>query len=383
MKHIKYLVVIILALPLAGAGNLTAEKMAKGQALRQYMKGLNHYNKRHYGKAASVWRILLELEPDFEKAKIYMEKAAEKYEKMQRHFYLGKARYLEQKYKKAIEMLLITLRINPGHKKARRYLALCYAALGKAKESDKIIQRIEFEKRTYTLPVPEVSSKTHRYNVYNPDYTVELDIRKSRNTKAEVAGFSIYVYESLKADVEKFIDQMVGLNVPFLNFSEILENGTLVPEGELELNLEDGLYYIFVMAHSLDHEKSYPAVLKIKVGIPPVTIKRNRPNPVEKMKLQAGKENVLDFRKVLQYSPPVLAKKIKTRSRKIIQLGPIVLTKVIDPKIKIRQIKDLELGGESRPSFPFPLLVFIMVILLLILSTLYLYYRNDARENWA
>lgn len=121
-----------------------------------YMKGINAYIQREFKAAAYYWRRVLEINPQNEKAQSYMEKAYDKYNAMQLHFYNGVGFFNENNFTNAIAEFQETLMINPNHEKAIYYLNLCYQTLSlfdKNKNKDemeaqvvKLMQENEFRK---------------------------------------------------------------------------------------------------------------------------------------------------------------------------------------------------------------------------------------------
>lgn len=93
---------------------------------KYFMDGVNYYIARDFKNAAEMWKKVLDLEPTHKKARMYFEKAFEKYQTMQVNYYKGLREYKKGNCKKAIPFFKKTLLINPRHEKARHYLNLSY-----------------------------------------------------------------------------------------------------------------------------------------------------------------------------------------------------------------------------------------------------------------
>lgn len=105
-----------------------------------FMEGINFYLQRDFKKASELWKKVLEMQPTHNRAKIYFEKAFQKYQDMEINFYHGLYCFTKEDYHKAIEYFKKTLLINPGHKKAIYYLELYYKLL---QVNLKIVQKPE------------------------------------------------------------------------------------------------------------------------------------------------------------------------------------------------------------------------------------------------
>ncbi len=91
-----------------------------------FIKGLNYYIKREFKTAAEEWKKVLDRNPAHTRAKLYMEKAYQKYNDMEINFYTGLGLFLKEKYCECIPYLKKTLMINPRHQKAIYYAKLAY-----------------------------------------------------------------------------------------------------------------------------------------------------------------------------------------------------------------------------------------------------------------
>ncbi len=120
-----------------------------------FTRGLNYYIQREFKRAALEWKKVLDRMPTHSRAKVYMEKAYKKYNKMEINFYKGLDKFNLEKYREAIPYFKKTLMINPRHKKAIYYLNLCYKFLEKnlnkkqvavetKKEADKYLEEEQF-----------------------------------------------------------------------------------------------------------------------------------------------------------------------------------------------------------------------------------------------
>lgn len=114
---------------LSGAGQ--ADKATNKEAVVEsfFQKGVTFYIQRDFQSATTEWQRVLELEPAHQKAKIYFERAYEKYQDMEKNFYFGLDSYKKGECQPAVDYLKKTLLINPRHKKALYYIQLAYDCL--------------------------------------------------------------------------------------------------------------------------------------------------------------------------------------------------------------------------------------------------------------
>ncbi|MBN1898301.1 MAG: hypothetical protein JW827_05960 [Spirochaetes bacterium] len=91
-----------------------------------FLEGVNFYISRDFKNAAEMWKKVLDREPSHKRARMYFEKAYDKYQEMETNFYQGLRRYKNDECEKAIPYFKRTLLVNPRHEKARHYLTLSY-----------------------------------------------------------------------------------------------------------------------------------------------------------------------------------------------------------------------------------------------------------------
>jgi len=96
---------------------------------KYFQEGINFYIARDFKSAAEMWKKVLDLEPTHQQAKIYFEKAYEKYQEMMMNYYKGIESYKKDKCNEAIDYFKKSLLINPRFEKCRDYLNLAYKCL--------------------------------------------------------------------------------------------------------------------------------------------------------------------------------------------------------------------------------------------------------------
>lgn len=142
----KYIILFLVLIVFLYVPNVYAVRASKGigekdKIIDQYfMEGINFYLKRDFKNASELWKKVLELQPTHNRAKIYFEKAFQKYQDMEINFYHGLYYFTKEKYNDAIKYFKKTLLINPKHKKAIYYLELDYKFL---QVNLKIVQKPE------------------------------------------------------------------------------------------------------------------------------------------------------------------------------------------------------------------------------------------------
>jgi len=72
------------------------KKLTKRERIEKYfMDGVNYYIGRDFINAAEMWKKVLDLEPSHKRARMYFEKAFNKYQDMQVNYYKGLKKYMQ------------------------------------------------------------------------------------------------------------------------------------------------------------------------------------------------------------------------------------------------------------------------------------------------
>lgn len=100
-----------------------------------YILGLNSFLKRDFGEAIRNWEKVIEINPDNQLAKKYIERATFLYKETEDYFTKGKELFDKKDLTNAAILFQDTLLLNPGHKEAIRYLSLCLSTF---KEQSKL-----------------------------------------------------------------------------------------------------------------------------------------------------------------------------------------------------------------------------------------------------
>lgn len=130
------------------------KKLTKRERIEKYfMDGVNYYIGRDFKNAAEMWKKVLDLEPSHKRARMYFEKAFNKYQDMQVNYYKGLKKYKANECRDAIPYFKKALLINPRHEKARQYLNLSYECI---KVTVKIVKKTDKNAE----PVKEVQMTT-------------------------------------------------------------------------------------------------------------------------------------------------------------------------------------------------------------------------------